>query len=563
MASKRDLLLYGAAVLVVVAVVALAATGLHPDAYSVSIAMSNNRTGATFPYQTSIFDINVKNLGTSTISNLVVGFYLNGTELRHYTVTVPPRSNVTLQGNYTYTNSGSLYFQAIADPGRLLNVADRNGTKSGVLVDVLAPESPNVYKSVPNSNVTYTQSFAVSGTGIYSLSAIGEAYYLRVINGIFSPSKNIISEVFDNLYGYIAEVFGAYTEYANGTSTYIVWLQGTVNPGLVNFVVSSFRIPMSNATVNGTLVNFAQTGNQTSMCTTYVNGWTKVLVYYNNSLGGTCRSFMGREYQPTEGNSLVGALNASGNLTHYQSGFLYVNSTKLGSSLLYSNSSVGAMNIFQNSYGLFVAYVQKTSNAVDTDTNMSCHGITYSNGNVHTCSYILVPSDRSEVGGYGVVNTTEITANYTATLYSLVNASNLLPAHRNGVSLINALGMNSISALWVQSPVNACTFNSTALGCGINSFDYYNNTANLSVANKLGAQINVTAVGCHLQGVKYNIPMNQVIGGNSAASLKFPCYNMVGTPASVENYEITVNYTRDGANSVAIGTLNVTTAGFP
>ena len=171
--------------------------------------------------------------------------------------------------------------------------------------------------------------------------------------------------------------------------------------------------------------------------------------------------------------------------------------------------------------------------------------------------------DRSLTRGYGLVNTTAINGNYAMTLYSLVNESNLLAAHRNAAALINALSINGSSAHWTQSPKNICLFNSSSLGCSINSFDYYNNTANLSIANKLSSQISITGIGCHLPDVQYSMPVNETVGSDSAVAIEFPCYNMVNVPVFVQNYEITVNYTQGSINSVVVGTLNVTTGGFP
>ncbi len=565
MSSKKNLLPYIASAVVVIVLVAAIAIEFSTNSYSLNVIMSNNRTGVIFPYQTSIFTIKVINEGGATVKGLTVGLYQNGTELRHYTVTIPGHSNVTLKGNYTYRLIGNTSFQAVADPGRLLNVVNRNSTVSSVPVDISVPELPNVYKSIPNENVTSTQSFVLSGTGMYSASAVAQAYNLDMIDALFGTSKGMTVKIFDNLYGYIADVFGAYTSYANGTSSYIVWLQGTVTPGLVDYVTSTFRVPMSNMTINGTGVSFARVDNRTSMCTDYSNGWTKMLVYYNNSKNTTCLSFMGREYTPTESNSLVDALNTNNALSHYQSVFAYINSSKLGSSLPYSGSGVGVVNFFQNGYGVFAGYVQKSNSAINISSNRTCYGITYDNGRMHACSYIVVPINRSQTAGYGLVNTTEITPNYTVTLYSLVNASNLLPAHSNGAALIAALMINGSTERWVESPANFCLFNSSnSLGCSYDSFDYYDSIANLTITNRLGSSINITGVGCHLPGVKYTALLNATtVKGNSAISLPFPCYNMVNLPINVQNYQITVNYTRNNVNSVAVGILNVTTSGFP
>ena len=564
MPSDRNLLVYVAVVAVVVVVAALALALSASSNYSLNVAVSNNRTGSTFPYQTSIFTIKVSNEGSGAIEGLVVGFYVNGTELKHYTVTIPGHSNVTLNDSYIYTTSGSLYFQAVADPGKLLNVVNRNSTKSSVLVNVGTAEAPiGIASSIPNGNVTDTQSFILSGQGMYSASAIALAYNFNLVDAIFGPTKNMTAKIFDNLYGYIAETFGTQMNYANGTAAYVVWLQGTVIPGQIEYVTSTFRVPMRNATINGTHVSFAQTGNRTSMCTFYSNGWTKMLVYYNDSKNATCLSFVGKRYPMTESNSLAVSMNTSNVLTRYQTEFQYRNSTELGTSLRYSNSSFGAMNIFQNNYGLFASYVQKFGSAVNISANRTCYGIVYSNNGMHICSYIMAPISSSAAEGYGLVNTTEVTSDYGAAMYSLVNMSTLLDAQRNAASLIDALNISGGSARWTQSPKSTCLFNSTDIGCSINGFDYNNNTANLSMVNRLNYPISITSIGCHLPGVKYSMPVNETVGADSTASLIFPCYNMVNVPLTVESYEITANYTKGSVNGIAVGILNVTTDGFP
>lgn len=565
--SYRDLLIYAALAIVIAIAVAFAVGRLTPSSYSLSVGMHSNSTGTIYPYQTSKFTIQVNNTGSASINNLVVGLYLNGTELRYYTVTVPSRRNVTMYYNYTYTTSGSFHLQAIADPGRLLNIVDRNSTQSSALVNVSAPELPNVYKSVPNSNVTGTQSFALSGTGIYSASAIAQAYNLSIVNNMFSTSKNIMVKVFDNLYGFVASVYGAYANYADGASAYVVWMQGTVDPGLVDYVVSTFRVPMSNVTIAGTRVTVARTNNQTSMCTSYSNGWTKLLVYYNNSKNTTCLSVMSEGgYLPTISNSLVNALNASRDIVHYQSAPMYLNSTKLGTSLWYSNLSLGVMNFSLNSYGLFIRYVQRLSNAVDVTANhtLTCYGIVYNKNDTHACSYIVAPSDRDKAQGFGLVNTTEVTSNYTITIYSLVNESELLAAHQNAASLINALRVNQSSAIWVQALKNTCLFyNSSNVLCGVNSFDYVNNTANLSVTNRLNSSIRIDNIACHIPEVKLSSTVNKTVESNSSMELEVPCYNIpVPVPVAATSYTLIVNYTYRNVTNVVVGTLNVTYAGF-
>jgi subtilase family serine protease len=204
--NQKTLLLYITLATVVAA--AAAVIVIHfafLGVYSLNVTVNTNTTGRIYPYQTSRFAITVKNTGASQINDLILGFYMNGTELQHYTITVPSHESVTLRYNYTYTTGGPFDFQAVADPGSLLNIANRSNAQSGVLVKVSAPEIPNVYKSVPNSGISETQSFTMSGTGMYSTEALAQAYELKVVNNMFGSLKSVMTKLFGNLYGFVAD----------------------------------------------------------------------------------------------------------------------------------------------------------------------------------------------------------------------------------------------------------------------------------------------------------------------------------------------------------------------
>jgi hypothetical protein len=340
-------------------------------------------------------------------------------------------------------------------------------------------------------------------------------------------------------------------------------MEGTADPGIINYIVSTFRVYSTNATLNGTTISVARADNRTSLCTFYSNGWTKMIEYYNNSMNGTCLSLLQKAYTPTESNTLVDALNSSKNLSRYQSEFLYRNSTKLGTSLLYSNSSIGVMDLFQNDYGLFASYVQKNKIA-DLSNSITCSGIVYNRGNTHVCSYLEAQANATNQTSYGLVNTTAITKDYEVGIYSLVNESNLMAAHQNGGMLISLLNVNESSIPVVQAIADRCMLNSSSgISCAVNRFDYLNNTANLSINNRLNSKIEIRNVACHNPGMSLGYPVNETIGANSSVSVIVPCYNIVPVPEIVESYDLVVNYTAGSSSRSASGLLNITTAGFP
>jgi hypothetical protein len=556
-------LIYVVLAIVVAVAAAFAVERLaFPNNYSLSVVMKTNNTATMYPYQTSRLTVQVNNTGMAQVQGLVVGIYLNGTELKYYTVTLPSRRGVTLVYNYTYIASGTFAFQAVADPGRLLNIANRSSAQGSVNVDVKPPEAPNVYETVPNNGISETQSFTLSEAGIYSASAVAQAYNLTIVDNMFSTSRGVLAVVLDDVYGFVASAFGATAEYNDGASAYVLWMQGTLEPGLVNYVVSTFRVPQSASVINGTKTSFARLGNQTSMCTFYSGGWTKILVYYNNSLNSTCLSVLRMTYTPSESAAIVIAHNNSGALMQYQSRFEYSDANVIGSSLTYTNQSVGGINLFQDAYGFFMSYVRRLSHA--SARNMTCYGLVYDKNNTSACSYIVPPSVYNASQTFGIVNTTEIAGNYILTVYSLVNDSNLFAAHMNAALLMGTLKVNSSVTPWVAAFKNTCAFNSSqGINCSVNGFDFVNDTANVSITNGLGAPIKITSMACHTPGAVPSYAENAIIKGGSTASIAFPCQN-IPLPVSVAltSYTLAMNYTYMGKNMTANGMLNITNEGF-
>ena len=563
--KRTNLMLY-IILAVIVAVVAAAAVVLvaFTGSYSLNVALNASSKGTIYPYQTSKFVITVVNTGSSQISNLVVGLYANGTELQHYTVTVPGHKEIALRYNYTYTDGGLFYFQAVADPGSLLNIANRSSAQSGILLNVSRPEIPDVYKSVPNSGISETQSFTMSGTGMYSTEALAQAYELTALDNMFGTSKSVMTKLFGNLYGFVADAYGTDIKYSNGTSAYVLWLQGTLGPSYVEYILSTFRVPQSNAIMNGTMVGIARMDNRTSICTSYSNGWTKLLEYYNNTRNTTCLSMMGRSYAPNESAALVSAINNSRELTHYQSGFIYNGSQGLGSFLYYSNHSIGASNLFQNKYGLFISYLQRTGHVINASRALTCAGIIYNRNGTHVCSYIVPPSNRENAQTFGLVNSTEFAGNYSIMLYSLVNNTELMAAHQNAASLIYALKVNQTAANWVQARNNTCLlYNSTDMQCGINSFDYLDNIANVSITNRLDSPIRISYIACRAPDIKIGYSANYTIGSGSSNAVTFPCYDIpVPVQTLSTSYVLSINYTYGNAKRNVSGLLNISTGGF-
>ena len=547
--SRTGIVFYAALAIVVVLAVAFAASRLHAQSYRVSVTLSTNTT-ASYPYQTTHFIIKVTNSGNSSIKGLNLGFYLNGSAVQYNTVDLPAGTSAYVHENYTYMDSGDYIFSAVADPAHVLNLKDRTGTQSSLYVSIVQPSSPDVFTSLPNSDMVYTQSFTLNTEGILAAAATAGKYNVSVFTGMFSPSQNILVNLFENLYGFIKYANGAYVRYANGTAAYSVWMQGKVQPSLIDYVLSTFYLNRINTSINGTEVGYAVVNNQTSICYLYADGWTKLVAYFNNSKAGSCLGIAGNSYAPEESNVIVAQLKANQNMTGYQQRFVYINSTPIGSAIIYSNS-LSVVTFFENSYGFFTSFIQNTTSF--EGPALMCRGLVYTSNTSSVCSvYIATTGNAPNVG---LVNTTELTPSYRFSLYSLVNRSNLIAAHENGAALLNALKVSNVIA-WKSSFSSTCGFSNASIGCNVTSFDYTNNIAHLSIINKLAHPLRINTMACFAPGRRLNETINTTASGAGTANVSVMCLSFpVPIASAYTNYALAMNYTYMNATMTIAGAV--------
>ncbi len=555
--SRTGLVFYCALAVVVILLAAFAVSRTYSANYQVSITLRNN-TAVSYPYQTSYFTVNITNNGNSSISNLNVGFYLNGTALHYNTIYLPAHASADVSENYTYPASGTYTFLAVADPAHVLNIKNRLGTQSFTAVEISQPESPDIYTSLPNNNIIYTQSFTLSSTGLLAAAATASQYNVSVFTNMFSPAQSVLTKLFENLYVAVEAANGAYIKYSNSTAAYSIWVQGRVQPSFVDYVLSSFYLKQGNTSINGTNVHYAIVNNKTSICYLYSKGWTKIFSYFNNSKAGTCLGIAGNTYAPEESNVIVAQIKANKNLTNYQEHFFYTNSTSIGSILIYNNS-LAVAGLFENHYGFFTNFVQNTT--AFKGSKLLCKGLIYTTNATSVCSVYVSPTGTAN--GFGMVNTTELTPSYRLSLYSLVNQSDITLSHVNGASLLNAMNVSNVIT-WKSSFKNTCSFSNASIGCNVTSFDYSTNIARLTISNKLANTLRINTLSCFAPGLRRNETMNATVAGSGATNVSALCISVpVGAIASVySNYALAMNYTYMNSTRSVAGVLNVTNQGF-
>ncbi len=467
--------------------------------------------------------------------------------------------------------AGSYLFSAAADPGNVLRISNTTAAKKSVTLTAVLPQPADVYKSVPNANIVSTDSFTSSGTGLFSGSLMSSLYNISAISGINGVDNGILAKTYQDLYLYVAVANGAYSTYSNGTASYAAWLQGTLTPGAVGAVVSSFGKTISTAsTANGNVV-FSPLSNTVSLCSYYGGGWTKIIELYNASTAGNCIGLVGGNFTGQESNAIVAALKGSrlGNSsTSNQPGsntiswhrFYYNNATVLGQTVQYEGNTIAAATLFQlqNPASLFLSSIRQVPTNVLT-VNTICLGLETDVNGTSVCSVVLPTSTKVDNQSFGAIYSKYVSSNYTAEVYSLLNQAYLTPAHANAAELISKLHINGTQVIWTSPFKNTCDLGS-GLGCRINSFGA-NSTVSLTITNLNYSSISLSNVTCAIGGGFKPSPINGTLPKGSNITLTTVCHS-VPIPGFVAQttFMLSLGFKYQNAPAIVNGTLNATTS---
>ena len=576
MAEKNNNLLYGAVVIIAVLVfvgAAIAVSSFSSAVYDVSVNLAASSAGTLYPYQTTSFNITVTNNGGKEIVGLPLAFYINGGQNNYSKVTIPAHGSVSMLQNYTYIKPGGYLFTAAVHPGNVLSIANRAATRMSKAFAVENPEGADVYESVPNANITYTDSFTTSGTGLLTASLMGNLFSITSLVGINGPGGGILESAYKDLYPYVSVANGAYSVYSNGSASYVIWMEGEATPQALAQIVSSFNKKIGTRGSGSNTIIYATLNNATSLCSYYQGGWTKIIEFYNATKGGSCLGFAANGYSPTEGNALVTALRSTrlGTvLTANQlnsskqiqwSRFYYVNATILGQTFEFQSNAVAASTLFQlaSPSGVFLSRIEDIKTNL-SDVNATCLGLAASVNGTNFCSIILPTNGTLGSQHYGAVYTDFISPNYTVEVYSLVNETELIAAHENAGELISRLGINSTSVAWHSPFKNACAFQS-GFGCNFEGFGA-NGSVSLRITNLNYSTVKLDNLTCAMGAGFPAIPLNGTLAQGENTLVQTFCHSIpVPDFAAQSSFQLNLGYTYRTTPMIVNGTLNVTSAG--
>ena len=99
---SKNLFFYVIIAIAIVAVAYFVMSGNIHKVYSVNTQLYSSNTSNLYPYNTTHFLILVNNTGTTAISGMLIGFYINGAASHMYNVSIPIHKTADIYINYTY-----------------------------------------------------------------------------------------------------------------------------------------------------------------------------------------------------------------------------------------------------------------------------------------------------------------------------------------------------------------------------------------------------------------------------------------------------------------------------
>ncbi len=583
--SIKEIAIYAVIAIIVVAGVLIYFTYFSNPSVDLRISLAQKGVAAStlYPYQQVTYTVTANNTGSSQINNLYVAVYVNNQQQSSYSKNIIPLPKGTAaEYNITliFSTNGTYNVQAVADPAKLLNIQNRSAAQSSVSVNVAPPQTPEVYTSIPNANITATQSFTLQKSALIPLLYIATGYNGTPMRNALGFGDILTTRIFENMLPsdvYIGKVNGAYAEYANGQRAYTAWIQGTINDTLLNTIVSSFGSQPAQFSSGSAPAYYSRINSTASLCYYYEQGWTKLIEFNNASLAGSssCKSIASQRFNASENEKFVSALKNNTAVSEFTSAITYqnfttsnttgVNRTYIGTSLFLNGRSFAALNMTAGPPGYFFSYVTTNIPPLNLSKPRYCAGIPFFEQYESTCSEFVPPVKSTTNSSAVLVNTTELNSNYTMMLYSLVNTSTRFEAVLSGRQLFFGSNFSAEGSKWWNSTfMNRCTFPANVpLKCSVNYFLHTSAVANLTLTGTSTSPVYVKSLGCYTPytgAAEINYSVAKTLSLNQSASVDIFCkgiqpgFNFIFTPL----YTLDLAYNQSGRMVNATGTLNIT-----
>jgi len=513
----------------------------YQPAISLQVSMSIGAKGPFYPYETIPFVIHINNTGSAPAKNLTFGIYVNDTPTMIYKVTLPGHKATAITYNYTPIGAANYSIVAVADPGKLYNIQNRQLARASANITVYGAENAMPYELLPYGNITKETRLTLSGSGYITAAYLQRNYNITALSLTdISSADSFFASILGYVSSYIKEIAVANAQYANGSKASSIWLLGYISPNMTNAAARLTGKMAENMTIANKTVTMVKIGKNATLCSYYSKGWIKFLAFASNG-NSTCADMLQAKKAnttysvPFENKTRIYNATLLGNYTE----FSQPNKTGAGSLYLLSGTNTTMPS-------LVVASIFK-----NLQVNNTCYGLISNIANKSYCSEYVFPVTKTFNSNDSLIDTFTGINSYNLSVLSLVNTSSITAQVPINIGIINSFGFSGNTIAFESGIKNTCSFNTT-FSCS--NVTFYNGTIAFSLSSNKTAKLN--SISCYEYPPSGLTILNKTISSGRAFQITTQCYDAGSVLSGMAlnlHLRLMLNYTIDNKTQVLIG----------
>jgi hypothetical protein len=418
----------------------------------------------------------------------------------------------------------------VADPSRLYDIVDREGTVSGAVLSIMAPQKAAPYTLLPSNGLQSREDINLTGSGYAVDSYLYNEYNASEFAFIDNPEINsFIGPVLNITAGWINEAYASTARYNNGDRAYSIWLSSYISPSVVGIAANGRGLTPKYIPTRFGNMTFVQIANGTTFCSWYGGGLLKMLAYSGSM---TC-------YQAIN-ISQYGALNASLLGKSANAGLNITGGSRLGNYAGVSGAAnyAATLSLLGNSSFVYA----KISN--HTVVSNFCYGSMATVNGINYCSTYVIPISGKIGGADELIKTTAYIGTHNLTAMSLSNSLLLSYQVATNIGIIKSFNITGTPMAFQSGLVNTCSFNSS-LPCSRPNFG--NGNLTFTLKNGMNQSVKLNRLSCYANNVlvQNSIVMGAQVAAHGTYNVTVPCYNILGRISGVAlnlNLNLQLNY---------------------
>ncbi len=512
----------------------------YKPSMDVSVTINTSGIHSIYPFQNLAIPIQVSNTGSSAIKGMGIAMLVNGNQTSYYTITLPSGKSTSFNFNFSAQASGTYNVSAVADPGKVYNIANRKSATSSTSVYVMANLSADPFEYLPGNGSTAK---ALINSNLFGFEAMIylKAYYNITMPVFLGGNIGFLSPLLNLTYQYLHNMSVGYYGYANGSYAYLLMLRGYLSPRVVGVAAGAEGLSVYNTSNLGVNITHVKLGKNTTLCSWYAGGWLNSLIYSGNA---DCIGILLNKYNSSFANPY-----------HSVSEKLYnasINITKDLSYTFISGNSFLVAAVDQIGPTIYIPTIQSSKASEGT-----CYGVISTVNGTDYCSEILLNDSGGTGKSVSVLRTTELTSKYNATMLAIFNTSKLYSTEASAISIIKGMDLSGNAVAFTPGISSSCSF-ANSFGCSNVSFA--NGALGFSLTNLLSMPANVSSIMCYSAVAGSPSHVGVLLAPGATKTISALCYNgtslISGIPLGLK-LNLIANFTANGTRSIATGSAYI------